>query len=122
MTSDELGWQKEKEDEVQQQGGLIAQQSSDSVRQRVEASCPSCVVVLDGIRDAVWALRNGDSNNREEPCAGEYFLAIVMALSDATGASTMTDDLRKQLLKLLFVTASASNPTVVMVEGRSRRE
>ncbi len=119
MTSDELRW---KEDQIQQQGGLIARQTSDSVRQRVEVSYPSCVVVLDGIRDAVWALRHGRSNNKEEPSAGEYFLAIATALNDATGASSMTDDLRKQLLELLFVTTSASNPTVVMMEGEGRRE
>ncbi len=115
MGSGELRW---KADQAQQQGGLIAQQASVSVRQRVEVSYPSCIVVLDGIRDAVLALRHGRrSNNKEEPSAGEYFLAIATALNDATGASSMTDDLRKQLLELLFVTTSASNSTIVLVEG-----
>ncbi len=121
MTSNELRWQEEVE-ESQQQDGLIAHQTSDSVRQQVEVLYPSCIVVLDGIKDAVWALRHGDGNSKDEPSAGEYFLAIVTALNDATGASNMTDDLRKQLLQLLFVTTSASNPNLVMVEGEGRRE
>ncbi len=121
MTSSELRW-KEGEEESQQQGGLIAHQTSDSVRQQVEVSYPSCIVVLDGIMDAVWALRNGGGNNKEEPSVGEYFLAIVTALNDATGASNMTDGLRKQLLQLLFVTTTASNPNLVMAEGEGRRE
>ncbi len=120
MTSNELRWQDEEEEYPQ--NGLIAHQTSDSVRQQVEVSNPSCIVVLDGIRDAVWALNNEGGANKEEPSAGEYFLAIVTALNDATGASNMTNDLRKQLLQLLFVTTTASNPNLVMVEGKDRRE